>query len=87
MRANQALAVILLSASTAVATMWTYNHFTGGKTYYYSQDTGKVPSNYVKFFEGAKKKRQRPCGLRGCGQRSDPCYRAHQNEDGPYCQQ
>jgi serine protease Do len=55
MRANQALAVILLSASTAVATMWTYNHFTSGKTYYYSQDTGKVPSNYVKFFEGAKK--------------------------------
>jgi serine protease Do len=55
MRANQALAVILLSASTAVATMWTYNHFTSGKTYYYSQDTGKVPSNYVKFFEGANK--------------------------------
>jgi serine protease Do len=55
MRANQALTVILLSASTAVATMWTYNHFTSGKTYYYSQDTGKVPSNYVKFFEGANK--------------------------------
>jgi Do/DeqQ family serine protease len=55
MRAKQALAVILLSASTAVATMWAYNHFTSGKTYYYSQDSGKVPANYVKFFEGANK--------------------------------
>src|SRR6201985_3099744 len=52
MRAKQVVAVILISASTAVATMWGYNHFTGGRTYYYSQDSGKVPSNYAKFFEG-----------------------------------
>jgi len=54
MRAKQVVAVILISASTAVATMWGYSHFTeGGKTYVYSQqDSGKVPSNYAKFFEG-----------------------------------
>lgn len=45
---------MLISASTAVATMWGYNRFTSGKTYYYSQDSGKVPANYAKFFEGAK---------------------------------
>ncbi|HEV2354085.1 MAG TPA: trypsin-like peptidase domain-containing protein, partial [Puia sp.] len=54
MRAKQAIAVILLSASTAVATMWGYNRFTASKTYYYSQDSGKIPSNYVRFFNGDK---------------------------------
>src|SRR5579863_62101 len=58
MRARQAIAVILLSASTAIATMWGYNHFTRKQTYYYSatsQDSsGKIPSNYAKFFEGGK---------------------------------
>ena len=58
MRAKQVLAVILISASTALATMWGYNHFSSGKTYYYSQeahgplDSGKVPANYARFFEG-----------------------------------
>jgi serine protease Do len=53
MKANQVVAVILISASTAVATMWGYNRVTGGnRTYYYSQDSGKVPANYAKFFEG-----------------------------------
>jgi Do/DeqQ family serine protease len=56
MRAKQVVAVILISASTAVATMWGYNHFSGGKTYLYSQqDSGKVPSNYAKFFDGGNK--------------------------------
>jgi serine protease Do len=55
MSAKQVLAVILISASTAVASAWCYNHFTGGKTYYYSQDSGKVPANYAKFFEGKYK--------------------------------
>ena len=54
MKAKQVVAVILISASTAVATMWGYNHVTGGRTYYYSQDSGKVPANYAKFFEGNK---------------------------------
>src|ERR1700744_689883 len=55
MRAKQIVAVILISASTALATMWGYNHFTSGKTYYYSQDSGKVPANYARFFEGKYK--------------------------------
>ncbi|HWK04414.1 MAG TPA: trypsin-like peptidase domain-containing protein [Puia sp.] len=55
MKAKQVVAVILISASTAVATMWGYNHVIGNKTtYYYSQDSGKVPANYAKFFEGNK---------------------------------
>lgn len=57
MRAKQVVAVILISASTAVATMWGYNHFTGNRTYVYSQqDSGKVPANYAKFFEGKEGK-------------------------------
>jgi len=58
MRAKQIVAVILISASTAIATMWGYGHFTeGGKTYVYSQqDSNKVPSNYAKFFEGKEGK-------------------------------
>jgi len=55
MKARQVVAVILISASTAVATMWGYNHMVAGKTYYYSQDSGKVPSNYAKFFDGQNK--------------------------------
>ena len=35
--------------------MWGYNHLATGKTYFYGQDSGKVPSNYAKFFEGNKK--------------------------------
>src|SRR6201996_5595453 len=56
MRAKQVVAVILISASTAIATMWGYNHFTTGKTYFYSQqDSGKIPSNYARFFNGENK--------------------------------
>jgi serine protease Do len=53
LKAKQVVAVILISASTAVATMWGYNRITGNnKVYVYGQDSGKVPSNYAKFFEG-----------------------------------
>jgi len=55
MSAKQVLAVILISASTAVASVWGYNRLATGKTYYYSQDSGKVPANYAKFFEGKYK--------------------------------
>src|ERR1700744_4389591 len=51
MKAKQVVAVILISASTAIATMWGYDHLSNGKTYYYAQDSGKVPANYAKFFE------------------------------------
>jgi serine protease Do len=55
MKAKQVVAVILISASTAIATMWGYSHFNGSKTYLYSQqDSGKVPANYAKFFDGQK---------------------------------
>ena len=54
MKAKQVVAVILISASTAIATMWGYDHLASGKTYFYAQDSGKVPSNYAKFFEGQK---------------------------------
>ena len=54
MKARQVVAVMLISASTAVATMWGYNHVTNGRTYTYSQDSGKLPTNYAKFFDGEK---------------------------------
>ncbi len=54
MKAKQVVAIMLISASTAIASMWGYNHVTSGRTYYYSQDSGKVPANYAKFFEGNK---------------------------------
>ena len=54
MKAKQVFAIILISASTAIASMWGYNHFVAGKTYYYSQDSSKVPVNYAKFFDGQK---------------------------------
>ena len=55
MKARQVVAVILISATTAVATMWGYNRIAGNKTYFYGQDSVKVPSNYAKFFEGQNK--------------------------------
>src|SRR5580693_8332994 len=56
MSAKQVVAVILISASTAIATMWGYNRIQGGgRTYFYAQDSGKIPSNYAKFFEGGNK--------------------------------
>src|ERR1700689_2849317 len=55
MRAKQAIAVILLSASTAIASMWGYDHFSKKQPYVYSQDSsGKIPANYAKFFENGK---------------------------------
>jgi len=56
MKARQVFAIILISASTAIASMWGYNHFASGKTYYYSQtqDSSKLPANYAKFFDGQK---------------------------------
>jgi Do/DeqQ family serine protease len=56
MKAKQVAAIILISAFTATATMWGYNHFAGNKTYYYAQDSAKLPANYVKFFGGDNNK-------------------------------
>ena len=60
MKVRQVVAVMLISATTAVATMWGYNRMTAGKTYFYSQDSGKVPSNYAKFFDGQNKTANAP---------------------------
>src|SRR6516225_1108162 len=54
MKLNQVASIVLISAGTAVATMWGYDHFKGNKTYYFAQDSSKLPSNYAKFFEGEK---------------------------------
>ncbi|MDP4216007.1 MAG: trypsin-like peptidase domain-containing protein [Bacteroidota bacterium] len=54
MKAKQVVTVILISASTAVATMWGYNRINGSKTYFYAQDSSKIPVNYAKFFEGER---------------------------------
>jgi serine protease Do len=55
MKARQLVAIVFISASTALATMWGYNHFAGNKTYLYAQDSSsKVPVNYAKFFDGQK---------------------------------
>jgi serine protease Do len=54
MKLKQVVSIVLISAGTAVATMWGYDHFRGNKTYYFSQDSSKLPSNYAKFFEGEK---------------------------------
>ena len=56
MKAKQVFSVILISACTALASLWGYDHFNGNHTYLYSQDTssGKAPANYAKFFDGEK---------------------------------
>ncbi len=54
MKFRQVATVIMISAVTAVASMWGYDHFRGNKTYYYAQDSSKIPANYAKFFGGEK---------------------------------
>src|SRR6516225_10245858 len=54
MKLKQVASIVLISAGTAVATMWGYDHFKGTKTYYFAQDSSKLPSNYAKFFDGEK---------------------------------
>jgi serine protease Do len=54
MKLKQTVAIVLLSASTTVATMWGYNHFAGKNEIYTYQDSrgndsGKAPANYAKF--------------------------------------
>lgn len=52
MKFRNTLAVIVLSAGTALGTIWGYNKITHNSTYLYPQaatDTGKLPANYTKF--------------------------------------
>ena len=53
MKAKQILTVVLLSASTAVASVWGYEKISSSNTYLYpqSQQT-KTPANYTGYFDG-----------------------------------
>ena len=53
MKFKNTLAVIALSATTTLATLWGFNHFNKDSVYIYPQpkavDSGKVPANYAGF--------------------------------------
>lgn len=54
MKLKQIVAIVLLSATTTVATLWAYNRYNKDKTYVYqsennNNDTGKIPANYAGF--------------------------------------
>jgi Do/DeqQ family serine protease len=55
MKIRQVLSVVLISAATAVGSVWGYNRFVDTRPYVYTNnqlDSGKVPSNYAGFFDG-----------------------------------
>jgi len=53
MKVKQILAVVLISATTAVGSMWGYQKFSTSNTYSYSStQQGKVPNNYAGYFDG-----------------------------------
>src|SRR5215831_495729 len=54
MKLKQVVAVVFLSAATSLASIWGYQHYFGNKTYFYAQDSAKIPANYAKFFDGEK---------------------------------
>ena len=54
MKFKQVVAIVLISAATTIASLWGYNHFQHNKTYFYTQDSVKLPANYAKFFDGEK---------------------------------
>jgi Do/DeqQ family serine protease len=51
MKLKQVVAVVFLSAATSLASIWGYQHYYGTKTYFYAQDSAKIPANYAKFFD------------------------------------
>ena len=54
MKLKQMAGIVIISAATTLGSLWGYNHFSQTKTYFYAQDSTKVPVNYAKFFEGEK---------------------------------
>src|SRR5882672_12317565 len=54
MKFKQVVAIVFISVATTVAGLWGYDHFQRNKTYFYSQDSVKLPANYAKFFNGEK---------------------------------
>src|SRR5688500_6937598 len=73
MKFKQLAAVVLVSASTAVGSVWTYNHFTGKDTYHYqASDNGKLPVNYAGFFDGIAGKNAGPVDFSDAASASIP---------------
>jgi serine protease Do len=62
MKLKQVAGIVFISAATTLASLWGYNHFKPTGTYSYIsngtisyvQDSGRVPSNYARFFEAGK---------------------------------
>jgi len=54
MKFKQVVAIVFISAATTVASLWGYNHFQHNKTYFYTQDSVKLPANYARYFDGEK---------------------------------
>ncbi|MEJ7769231.1 MAG: trypsin-like peptidase domain-containing protein, partial [Chitinophagaceae bacterium] len=56
MQLKQAVGIMFLSASTAVGSVWTYNHFVDKDTYQYETTSKpgntKTPANYAGIFDG-----------------------------------
>ena len=52
MKFSQVAAVVLISASTAVGSVWTYNRINENSTYQYTASNVKAPANYAGFFNG-----------------------------------
>ncbi len=53
MKLRQVAAVMLISAATAVGSVWTYNRVTQSDTYRYEANTTKLPANYAGYFNGS----------------------------------
>ncbi len=54
MKFRQVAAIVFLSAATSLGSLWGYHHYFGSKTYFYAQDSTKIPANYARFFDGEK---------------------------------
>ncbi len=54
MKLKQVAGIVFISAATTLTSLWGYNHFNPSGTYFYTQDSAKVPANYAKFFDGGK---------------------------------
>jgi len=54
MKFKQVVAIVFISAATTLTSLWGYNHLQHNKTYFYTQDSVKLPANYAKFFDGEK---------------------------------
>ncbi len=54
MKLKQVAGIVLISAATTLASIWGYDHVNQKGTYFYSQDSSRVPANYAKFFDNQK---------------------------------